>query len=1552
MERTIDVFQIAQYCTVNAIIKESGKSKASCKDIKKYLLEEYVSKKSEKREDIWPHGAFFGISKNKIEKFLCTQETLNANPMLSRSPIIITVNQRQKYWNEYFPNRTFEKMFPSEKDLISKYLEENINAMPSSLVLFLITYGGTITARVIEALFPEDGIEDIYCQFAQQWVCSNTDEFLLRCDSHALKKLLEITSGKNDSSHYFYQTTFRKKIAGKTVHYLKASQAKQKYSAEAKEEESGESKAFTDIGTPASKREFLHSLEAVLTEFLKTDNKYYYPLTVGTGIGKNYAVNPFARLFLAGSDVVKDYRRLVFTCDRKSIVREAYESCVQKNKKWADGILYLPSNSDNAISDFLREDSSEDKKDIQEINEDISKFKKLAFGSQDEELKEAYSILHKKVTEFWDLNKLKIDDQKIITRLKEACINDISKAEASYRKILIKVITHLDLFPHSGTPAEKYAYINSHPVFKLVGEIFPAFHLPFKKVIFLTVQKMRFPIDTLLFGKIHFFEGELPGQTFYFIDEADAVKMTLLDGICDKAARNPIMLKVMIDLGLKLATLITDGIAPSYYAEEEYVQTAAGKLQEYIQNELGSKYNSRFEFAEDITHAYSVLYHSNSNILFDRYKKQHIDKNNLGCSKPVWCVPTGINTIAITNNKKKGAFLLQDYILKLAVAARIAFSLIFGVSLEEMKHSDDVDGMHAAVRHVLEYVDTSFKDLNATVKEIIVGLVLERGDIQGKINSAHDDFYLDGFEIITATESSPGSRSVIFEYNVCHDTPEALIYKLTKVRDENSNNTRKKMRSKVVLASATAALPSIYSNFDLSWDKIAEETFVPGEKAEKVIRKYIQSRQSLEDKYVKDCLHFQIFPSKNKEKGDEAGGTKGQIWDIISGLKHTITSAIEAEVEKPQLIKTARHEIDVYGEKLYVNLISDLPKHQKDPQKYIWEIWRTADLYTAIILSCLRKAHMLLAFNPYNIPFDTDKSGRPVNNLTTTNDIKKEIYEYFQNFARSLIFTGKAASAFKKYIIYSIKSENIKERIRDSSECARKNEFLAVNLTSFSTFGKSVNAQFRVPIDEWDNIVPVNDDGAKQLAMRSPKAMIDADAVYIGNITNTPSPTNNPHNAPWNNVPEEGNAVDFFSARASQIKACFEANAGFVSGAETAQHRADVLKKIIFGNERYVLYQYALQDVHNARVRTIVQVVGRASRTPLRFKNVWIYMSGENLQKMPMSPAVALSSVAYTEEFLEKQSIEVRFCLKNMLHEITSSAQAPEEDDTARTCNLATDMFATALRKNFKDHNPGPLKALQRAVRGVYVSKEYFDSLPQDSKCLYIPVPEGAGDGYNASYTDYRKDEIYVKKISFTVAGDSSGKYSLAEKKEKYGTGIKFVAEAIKKAGLDLESTHGDYILTPKGFDVLDGHVGEAVMDHFIRMFLKINAVAVPDPIYEVVDLLYSCDDKNLLAIDAKEFYNEAGALREQTASVEMVKKFAEKKRKLDDQFQDKKVTLIVINTKPDDIQEQSYLPINKIIDHNKNHVGYGIPNLIKTSGQFNEDAVNFFYSAPWREES
>ena len=503
-------------------------------------------------------------------------------------------------------------------------------------------------------------------------------------------------------------------------------------------------------------------MKKYLSEVINNNEKGLYICRLPTGYGKSYAVEEVIREML---DNTSDTRKIIYLTSLKKNLPNSFVD--------SDDVLILRSNLDQITKILTNLDIPEN------------------FQT------EAYHKTRRLAEKLNDLKKKNKTDNEYIKSIEK----ELSDSEKSFRRELQKHLKRTfrkrDMRLNAIRTQSRYHWI---------GELYPAVYTDNKRVLIMTVKKFLSKNSVIVDRSYDFITAEFMEDAVIFIDEFDATKAVITDHLIERAlsvSNDYLNLFKAILNGLEL-----DNISTNLRNALSSTGQLFDKINVLIENgdelirefQLDHSYKMRDESVD--RHQNFLFNDGNFHTIFERgknYIRSCFDENS--------------NSVLITTETK------EDYIANKSENDIVIFSMLRNVRSFLSRFRFLIYEWAESYRKMInahrseEYDELSIENAVSTILNEI-GLAKTQQELL--LNECcpissfrrtllpERSYYSDGFEIFEFEDSDEHNESTEINYIKVYDTPEKIVRYISE-------------RSTVFAISATADMPTVFGNYDLSY---------------------------------------------------------------------------------------------------------------------------------------------------------------------------------------------------------------------------------------------------------------------------------------------------------------------------------------------------------------------------------------------------------------------------------------------------------------------------------------------------------------------------------------------------------------------------------------------------------------------------------------------------------------------------------------------------------------------------------------------------------------
>ena len=508
-----------------------------------------------------------------------------------------------------------------------------------------------------------------------------------------------------------------------------------------------------------------------------------------TGSGKTYSAIEY--IFDACLDENNKTRKYIFvTTLKKNLpyedLRERFEK-VGKPELYDEKVLVIDSNMEAVISGW----DSGIKDDIPYEIRKTDEFKRFC---QDLE----FVIEQRKNKE----GQFKEFLLSIETNLRE-------RSEPAFRRVLSECLRK-----EFATVAKRILAIKSKKRWQWIAKLYPAVFTREKQVIFMSMDKLLSRNTTIVEPSYMFYNSDVIKDAVLFIDEFDATKDTILKKIIDNGLRDKVdYVELFKDI---YSALHMDEFPTVLTTPSEERQNGKYKTQTLESVVAGIREKSDYifktyslQFKHRTTESIGELY---QNYLFQDHQFHAILDANNSYITMTSDSKRRINNIGFSNSKPKRdnsniqvmLGQLRGFIKYFQGAVNILAINYMQCKAEDRQPEEDIFLLESAIRSVLAL----FRLSEDSIDYLTMQIMLSSHKIKGNIEPAEFDlsFYENGFRYYAFendTHHDMQSQIMMFSFQ---NTPEKMLLRFCE-------------KAKTVGISATATVPSVLGNYDISYLK-------------------------------------------------------------------------------------------------------------------------------------------------------------------------------------------------------------------------------------------------------------------------------------------------------------------------------------------------------------------------------------------------------------------------------------------------------------------------------------------------------------------------------------------------------------------------------------------------------------------------------------------------------------------------------------------------------------------------------------------------------------
>lgn len=414
------------------------------------------------------------------------------------------------------------------------------------------------------------------------------------------------------------------------------------------------------------------------------------------------------------------------------------------------------------------------------------------------------------------------------------------RAEPAFRRVLSEC-----LGKEYSTTAQRILAIKSEKKWQWVAKLYPAVFTRDRQVIFMSMDKLLSRNTTIVEPSYMFYNSDVIKNAVLFVDEFDATKDTILKKIIDNGLHDKVdYVELFKDI---YSALHMDTFPAVLTIPSEERKNGKYKLQS-----LDSVVEGIKEKADYIFDTYSLQFkHRTSGSVADLYQnylfQDHqfhtiLNANNsyitMNCDSK-----QRINNIVFSNSKPKKdnnniqvmLGQLRGFVKYFQGAVNILAINYMQCKAERRQEGEDVFTLESAIRSVLSL----FRLSNENIDYLTMQIMLTSHKVKGDMEPADFDlsFYENGFRYYAFendTQHDMQSQIMMFSFQ---NTPEKMLLRFCE-------------KAKVIGISATATVPSVLGNYDITYlkDKM-QKVYVEVNDHEKkrLIRSFEENQKGYKD---------------------------------------------------------------------------------------------------------------------------------------------------------------------------------------------------------------------------------------------------------------------------------------------------------------------------------------------------------------------------------------------------------------------------------------------------------------------------------------------------------------------------------------------------------------------------------------------------------------------------------------------------------------------------------------------------------------------------------
>lgn len=532
-----------------------------------------------------------------------------------------------------------------------------------------------------------------------------------------------------------------------------------------------------------------------------SSNNGLFLLDMPTGYGKTYSILKY--IYEASLDESNKNRRFFFiTTLKKNLPTEEFRSWFAdagQLDKFNEKFLFIDSNVDCVIDHLTSELIDEIPSDIQNTDE-CKSF--ISFVTLVKELNGKVGMNF--------INNIKGDLH--------------SQIEPNFRNLVQEKLK--DEFP---TVDDRIYAIKTNKRWQWLGKLYPAVFTRDKQIIFMSMNKFLVRNTPIVEPSYLFYTSDIINNAIIFIDEFDATKETILNNIIENGLKDKID-HIELFKNIHSALHVNDFpkilTTASKQSKHQNYQFVIDNFREkadaiYAEYTLQFSHKTTTDVAADHTRNFlfqdyqfrSILDGYTSYVTTTSDKKNRI--NSIGYF-PNKSDDKKNNIQAMLSNIRGFILYFQNGIYMLATNYKQCKS-------ERRKNGDDEFSLESAIRSVLAEFNLNLTYINYLTSQILIAPHSVKDDID---DSDFDlSFYKNGFRFYSfEDDANHDMRSKIMMCSF-QTTPEKILLHFCE-------------KAKVIGISATATVPTIIGNYDLSYlkSKLQNNFSLPSEETKNRLR--------------------------------------------------------------------------------------------------------------------------------------------------------------------------------------------------------------------------------------------------------------------------------------------------------------------------------------------------------------------------------------------------------------------------------------------------------------------------------------------------------------------------------------------------------------------------------------------------------------------------------------------------------------------------------------------------------------------------------------------
>lgn len=1109
-------------------------------------------------------------------------------------------------------------------------------------------------------------------------------------------------------------------------------------------------------------------------------------------------------------------------------------------------------------------------------------------------------------------NPVRIERTEDILEVINECYNKLKRYLRKYLKF-----AYQDEIKQKGKKelkkaVKEYIYCPNHFLHPILF-LFPEVRMCYEEnlLIFLTAQKAYYPISTLF----EFFTLTELKKTVIFIDEADSVRDALADQIKKEAARKINLLDAIEQLKAAADIVIREKLDKRYYEQPQKEKTDADTKSQNASEDAAESPKTLKDHAAEFLALYREMeqfYLPIRTVTAEKRKHSFMFSENFSLedSKSWDGVVKGNNEYLVIEEEQDGRMFLREdgstafqtrlcrrqvrddiwtdgvyldvVIRKLERILWKGLTLLRQVKVQEMRihgyqmQEIDLEQDRSFAKSVIDKLlgQSMSEELRSFFHQMIIKI---GGRTKRNLKDYHD-FYAYGCSLSLFQQSDFDSFGIDL-YQIL-DTPEAFL--LEAVKNEN----------KVILMSATMGLHSPYSNFPLNYEPLREKEYQLSEAECAEIIEYAASRYQYQE-----TISSQICSRNTNDYMNSADS----VCRYLQEKKFVTDSEVLAHVGFLMAACVGFRE-DIYAALfewegvplLTAELIRTVTDYVKNTEMtYILD--RAEKCFASCSYALNQGGYAHLAF--LNIVLKREENGLSDVSRKTKELLDRLFAQY--DSCRDIFGTSSIQ-------VYYANASNISQTQKEAEEKLRQGKKVAL-ITSYPSAMKGLNLQLSITKEqiEMDSsaLTALNEYGKKQiealLCGDAVQIAVDFDSIYLEHATNNYPTIRTESASVSERMQDLLKAIWLLYAAGQQTNGNGKA---FLSEEEKRTALRKLLNldlgkvdQIDWFNKTECKNWCPLANAGRADYY-YRQAIGRLSRTSVKRPLIQICLDGDILNKNPdMQDSLAAYYQVFpvTEYQRAVQSPEVKGYLDYVSSSLREgkSLQGIQElsDDGITKAVQRFEGICIAGQEDSIEISNTLLNAVNHG-RG-YKRKAIIEEINQYMKnaddevkhAFYIRIPKSLRKLLNGRFAGYyyksissAEEEQQIKEGSMRIIGLHEPPQRLSQYREVSLAHLKYVIayessftqKALQDFGMfgfsdtwdEKEEDCYPHILTPKGYELLIGNIGEAMAKEYMMRLLSITKEEIfplENKIYEKADFLIdmgSC----CMAVDAKLRYNPA----------------------------------------------------------------------------------------------